>query len=164
MVEIAFTPAEQIAALPAGLMGDAAEAQLNRTWVAMTLAQRGAGQATSSWSYPIPAGLDLRATDMLGNRRITPNVWCGVIDNTAPRLVITATPAGATYVDAASNTTRYAVQFLCAAQDHNLSEPSFICPGEGLAEPVRSFENNPALQQLFPDLTIRSGLAVSYTM
>jgi hypothetical protein len=169
-LEIAFTPIEQIAALPAGVMGDQAEAQLNRTWVAVTLAQRGAGVAASSWSYQIPAGLegeyqlDFRATDMLGNRRITPNLWRGVIDTTAPRLVMTGTPTGATFEDAATNTTRYAVQFLCAAQDRNLSEPSFTCPGEGLAEPVRSFENNPALQQLFPDLTTRSGLAISYTV
>ena len=168
-VEIAFTPAEQIAALPAGLIGDAAETQLTRTWVAVTLVQRGAGVATSRWSYPIPAGLegeyqiDFRSTDMLGNRRITPNVWRGMIDTTDPRLVMTAAATGASFIDS-SGVRRYEVRFVCAAVDRNLDEATFVCLGEGQAEPTRTFADIPGLQSLFPDLTIRNGLAISYTL
>ncbi|MCX6047063.1 MAG: Ig-like domain-containing protein, partial [Chloroflexi bacterium] len=168
-VEIAFTPAEQIAALPAGLIGDAAEAQLNRTWVAVTLAQRGAGVATSGWRYQLPAGLegeyqiDFRSTDMLGNRRITPNNWRGMIDTSDPRLVMTAEMTGASFVDN-SGVRHDEVHFLCAAVDRNLDAATFTCPGEGQAEPIRTFADIPGLQSLFPDLTIRNGLAISYTL
>jgi hypothetical protein len=169
-MEIAFTPIEQIAALPADLTADEAEALLNRTWLPVTLAQRGPGQATSTWSAAVPAGLegeyqiDVRATDMLGNRQITANLWRGVIDNSAPRVVMTATATGATYVNPATNSQHYEIRYLCAATDRNLDETTFVCPGKGLQPPVRSFENNPALQAIFPDRTIRSGLAISYTL
>src|SRR5690606_10252 len=95
-LEIAFTPVEQIAALPPGLMGEQAEAQLNRVWTPVTLAQRGPGVAATAWSYAIPLGLedlyqiDLRGTDMLGNVAISSNLWRGMIDTTNPRMVMTA--------------------------------------------------------------------------
>ncbi len=169
-VEIAFTPIEQIAALPAGLTSEQAEPLLNRTWTPVTLAQRGAGVATTTWRFPVPTGLensyqiDLRGYDLLGNRAISSNLWRGTIDTRDPRVVMRATATGATYTDTADDTLRHAVQFVCAVQDRNLDESSFVCPGQGLAEPVRSFENNAALQALFPDLTLRTGLAISYTL
>lgn len=168
-LEIAFTPVEQIAALPAGLTAAEAEAQLNRTWAPVNLAQRGPGVATTSWSYPIPGGLenlyqiDLRATDMLGNVAISTNLWRGMIDTTNPRVVMTATPTGASYLDA-SGQRRQAIRYLCAAVDRNLDAATFACPGAGLAEPTRTFAVIPELQTLFPDLTIRNGLALSYTL
>jgi hypothetical protein len=168
-LEIAFTPVEQIAALPAGLTGEQAEAQLNRVWLPVTLAQRGAGVAATTWSFQIPLGLenlyqiDLRGRDMLGNVAISANLWRGMIDTADPRTVMTATPTGASYLDA-GNQRRYAVQFLCAAVDRNLKAATVDCPGKGSAEPTRSFTKIPALQTLFPDLTIRSGLAFSYTL
>ncbi|MCB9126113.1 MAG: cadherin-like domain-containing protein, partial [Caldilineaceae bacterium] len=167
-LEIAFTPVEQIAALPAGLTGAEAEAQLNRQWTPVTLAQRGPGVSATSWSYAIPVGLedlyqiDLRGTDMLGNVAISANLWRGMIDTFNPRVVMTATATGASYRDAGGQV-RYAVRYLCAAVDRNLDEATFTCPGEGAAEAVRSFAVNPELQALFPDLTIRNGLAISYT-
>jgi len=169
-LEIAFTPIEQVAALPGDSTSTAAEALLNRTWRAVTLAQRGAGIATTNWSFPIPADLensyqiDLRGTDMLGNISITASIWRGIIDTTNPRVVMTAAASGASYFDVASNQPLYAIRFVCAAQDRNLDETGFTCPGEGLAEPVRTFDNQPVLQNLFPDLTIRRGLAISYTL
>lgn len=167
-LEIAFTPVDQIATLPPGLTSAEAEAQLNRTWAPVSLVARGAGVATTTWSFPIPAGLeniyqiDLRATDMLGNVLISSGVWRGMIDTLDPRVVMTATATGASYLDA-TQTHRYEVRYLCAAADRNLNEASFTCPGKGVAEPVRSFTNLPALQTLFPDLTLRTGLAISYT-
>ena len=168
--EIAFTPVEQIAALPANLTSTEAEARLNRTWTPVTLAQRGAGVAQTTWSFAIPANLenvyqiDVRGTDMLGNVSISANLWRGMIDTRDPRVVMNATATGNSYVNTADNTQRYEIRFVCGAQDRNLNENSFVCPGEGLAEAVRSFDNNPALQALFPDLTLRTGLAISYTL
>jgi len=168
-LEIAFTPIEQVAALPGDSTSTAAEALLNRTWRAVTLAQRGAGITTTNWSFPIPADLensyqiDLRGTDMLGNISITASIWRGIIDTTNPRVVMTAAASGASYFDVASNQPLYEIRFVCGAQDRNLDETGFTCPGEGLAEPVRTFANQPVLQNLFPDLTIRRGLAISYT-
>ena len=169
-LEIAFTPIEQIAALPVGLTSDQAEAQLNRQWLPVTLAQRGAGVTQTTWSGAIPTGLensyqiDLRGTDLLGNVSINSGAWRGIIDTRAPRVVMTATATGATYVNTADNTQRYEVRFVCAAQDRNLNEAAFACPGKGLVEPVRSFDSISALQALFPDLTLRTGLAISYTL
>ena len=169
-LEIAFTPVEQVAALPAGLTSEQAEAQLNRTWTPVTLAQRGAGVATTTWSAAIPAGLenvyqiDLRGTDMLGNVAISAGLWRGAIDTLNPRVVMTATATGVTYINPADDTQLHEVRFVCAAQDRNLAEATFVCPGQGLVEPVRSFDHYPSLQALFPDLTIRSGLALSYTL
>ncbi|MBX3010129.1 MAG: hypothetical protein KF832_01435 [Caldilineaceae bacterium] len=169
-LEIAFTPVEQIAALPAGLTSEEAEAQLNRLWTPVALAQRGAGVATTTWSYQIPLGLenlyqlDLRGTDLLGNVAIRANLWRGTIDTTDPRVVMTATATGASYVDGASQQRRYAIRFVCAALDRHLNEASFDCPGKNVAVPTRSFATIPQLQALFPDLTIRNGLAISYTL
>jgi hypothetical protein len=168
-LEIAFTPVEQVAKLPPGVTGEAADALLNRAWRAAVLAQRGAGVSQTTWSYQVPRGLenlfqmDLRATDMLGNVAISTNLWRGEIDTTNPRMVMTAQATGASYLDAGSRRL-YAVRFLCAAADRNLNEASFQCPGRAVAEPVRSFSSIPELQTLFPDLTLRTGLAISYTL
>jgi hypothetical protein len=169
-LEIAFTPVEQLAALPPNITSDQAEALLNRTWLPVTLAQRGPGVATSTWSFQIPAGLegeyqiDLRARDLLGNVAIGANQWRGIIDTQAPRVVMTAVTSGVSFFNNADNTQRYEIRFVCAAVDRYLYEESFECPGEGLQPLIRSFENNPAMQALFPDRTIRNGLAISYTL
>lgn len=168
-LEVAFTPVEQIAALPAGLTSDQAEAQLNRTWTPVTLAQRGAGVTTTTWSFAVPIGLeniyqiDLRSTDMLGNVLITAELWRGMIDTTDPRVVMTAATAPASYIDR-TNGRRQRTAYVCAAVDRNLDEQTFACPGQAVAEPVRSFTTIPALQTLFPDLALRTGLAISYTL
>ena len=165
--EIAYTPIEQLAALPAGLTSDQAEALLNRTWAPVTLANRGA--ATSTWSVQIPADLennyqvDMRGIDLLGNVAISSNLWRGMIDTTNPRVLMTATNTGISYFDAASNQRLYAIRFLCAAVDRNLDQKAFACPGAGIAQATRTFTGTQALQTLFPDLTIVNGLAISYT-
>lgn len=144
-------------------------AAADRQWAPATLAQRGAGVANTTWSLPIPAGLegayqlDLRARDMLGNRSVTPKLWRGVIDTRAPQVTLTARPTGAVYFDTAASTYRAAVTYLCAAQDQYLDDASLACPGANLPPPTRSFENDPIIQGLFPDLTVRSGLATTYT-
>jgi Ca2+-binding RTX toxin-like protein len=169
-LEIAFTPVEQIAALPAGLLADQADALLHRTWLPATVARRGQGVGSSTWSVQVPAGLedeyqiDLRGTDMLGNVLLTSGVWRGVIDTQAPRVAFTATPTGASYFDAASQTQRSATTYVCAATDRYLSAAAFVCPGEALQPPPRIYDNAPVLQRLFPDRTIRSGLVISYTL
>ncbi len=166
-VEAAFVNIEAIAALSTDISPAQADAQINRNWLPVTLAQPGA--ATSAWSLAIPAELegeyqiDLRASDSLGNLQRSDNVWRGIIDTRDPRVVMSATATGSTYVDPADNSDRYEIQFVCAVEDRYLDKESFICPGESLAEKVRSFEINPDLQTLFPDLTLLSGLAISYT-
>lgn len=127
------------------------------------------GAASSAWSFQIPAGLediyqiDLRGTDRLGNVAISSNVWRGSIDTRDPRMVMSATNTGASYVDASINQRRYAIRFLCAAVDRNLNPRSFSCPGAGVAEAVRTFTGTAALQALFPDLTIVNGMALLWS-
>jgi len=52
------------------------------------------GSANRRWSATLPPlegvyRLDMRTTDALGNSQMTPNVWRGPIDNSAPRLAYT---------------------------------------------------------------------------
>jgi hypothetical protein len=145
-------------------------AAADRQWTPATLTQRGAGIAATTWSIAIPAGLEgqyqinLRSSDMLANRAITPNVWRGTIDTLAPRVVLTANPTGAIYFDPTSNKYRAAVSYVCGAQDMHLNGQGFNCPGNNLPAPSSSFSNDPVLKGLFPDITIRSGLVISYTL
>lgn len=169
-LEIAFTPVEQIAALPGDITSDEAEALLNRDWHPATLAQRGAGVSTSSWRFAVPPGLedlyqiDLRGTDLVGNRSLSVNVWRGIIDTQAPRVAISASATGASYFDATSNAQMHEIALTCAAVDRHLSDTDFACPGNALQPPTRAFDNNPDVQALFPDLTIRNGLSNAWTI
>jgi hypothetical protein len=144
-------------------------AAADRQWFPAVLAQRGAGATDTTWSLPVPAGLegefqlDLRSRDMLGNRVITPKLWRGVVDTLAPRVALTAQPTGALFFDPAANGYRGGVRYVCGAQDRYLSEASFSCPGANLPPPTRSFADDPIFQGVFPDLTVRNGLARTYT-
>lgn len=163
-LEVAFVSVEQIAALPADISAAEADALLNRTWLAATVAQPGA--STSAWTLSIPAGLegeyqiDLRGTDTLGNVLRSDNIWRGVIDTLAPRLVVTGTRGANSWFDYNSGLQMYDLAFTCTATDRYLNEATFTCPAGG-ATPVRTFDTNPVLQALFPDRTIRNGLTVS---
>ncbi len=140
-----------------------------RPWLPASLAQRGAGIAKSTWSLNVPAGLegqyqlDIRTTDMLGNRRVLPNHWRGIIDTTPPRVLLTAVDTTANYLDPQANVRYFAVDYTCAAEDRHLDETRFDCPGDQLPPPTRSFDQSSILQRIFPDLTIRNGLAITYT-
>ena len=169
-LQIAFTPVGRIAALPNDISSDQADALLNRVWLTPTLAQRGAGITQTTWQIQIPAGLedmiqiDLRGTDMLGNRLMSSNAWRGVIDTLAPRVIITSTPTGASYFDMAAGIRRYQYQYTCTALDRYLSNANFNCLSNSFRPPTRVFDSDPAVQALFPDLTIRSGLANTFTV
>jgi hypothetical protein len=162
-LEVAFLSVEQIATLPTDISADEADAQLNRTWLPANVAQRGA--AVSAWTLQIPAGLegeyqiDLRGADMLGNILRSDNVWRGVIDTLAPRVVVTGTRGATSWFDPNSGQQMYDLNFTCAVSDRYLNETTFSCPAGGA--PVRRFDNNPDLQALFPDRTIVNGLTVT---
>ncbi|MCB0144559.1 MAG: hypothetical protein KDE50_32055 [Caldilineaceae bacterium] len=141
----------------------------NDQWLTATISATNAYPVFSNWHIQVPEGLeglyqlDLKTTDNLGNVNLIDNVWRGIIDTKAPRVTLRALPTGATYFDPVSVEQRYAVTFICAAQDRFLHDSTFICPGASHPPATRSFELDPALQSLFPDLTIRDQLAVSYT-
>jgi Ca2+-binding RTX toxin-like protein len=135
-------------------------------WAPASLAPAGAGVA--AWSAAIPGGLedeyqiDLRASDALGNRAPTPNVWHGVIDTLAPRVTIEAAPTGAQYFDPLLKQTFSQVRYECAAHDRHLDGASFRCAGSSYLQAEREFDADPSLRGLFPDLTLRSGLSLSF--
>lgn len=163
-LEVALVSVEQIAALPTDISADQADAQLNRTWLLATVAQRGAG--VSSWSIQLPAGLegeyqiDLRATDLLGNVLRSDSAWRGVIDTLAPRVVVTGSRSSYSWLDPNTGVPQYNLVFTCTATDRYLDETTFGCPANG-ATPVRTFDADLVLQALFPDRTIRNGLTVN---
>lgn len=98
----------------------------SRVWNPATVARRGAGVLSSAWSFLLPADvegffqLDMRGTDVLGNRnddRVAWRVWRGEIDTRSPqvsvRLVSGSPPLASTYE--------------CQAQDLNLVADSLQC-------------------------------------
>jgi hypothetical protein len=98
-------------------------------WYTATLTN--AGSITSSWSVPVPAGLegvyqiDVRGGDLLGNRNDDTNSWPqwqGTIDTLAPRLVLTATHRGN------QNAAQTLLQGSAADSFLTTDHFSFICP------------------------------------
>ena len=140
----------------------------DRMWYPAELVERGAGVAETTWGLASPTGLegvyqiDLRPWDVLGNHQVRANAWRGTIDTLAPRVRLTADPTGAFYVDQATGETRVGVRYQCAAVDTYLDGSTFQCPGGNLPPATRSFDDDPILRTLFPDLTLRDGLAVSW--
>ncbi len=169
-LEIAFTPVSQVGALDSGTFTGDAEPQLDRDWYPVSLTQRGAGVATSAWSFTLPAGLedlyqiDMRGTDMLGNVHVSANLWRGPIDTLAPRVAISATATGASYFDPATNQQMHEIRFTCGVVDRYLSDESFDCSGNSVQAPTLTFADDPIMQALFPDLTILEGLSNSWTV
>jgi hypothetical protein len=161
-LEVAFVTVNQIAALPTDISAAQADAQLNRTWLPATVTQRGA--VVSTWSLPLPFPLeneyqiDLRATDKLGNVLRSDNAWRGIIDTVAPRMAVDAAK-GPPWFNATLGRTMFDLSLRCGAVDRYIKEDTFQCPAGGA--PVRTIDNDPNLQALFPDRTIVSGLSNS---
>jgi VCBS repeat-containing protein len=167
--EVSYVPLEQIAALPSDVSNDQAQTLLDangRVWLPATVAQVG---ALTTWSAQIPTNLegeyqlDMRVRDMLGNSRTSPNLWRGIIDTRAPHVVITAQFTGASYVDAAANVQRYEFVYTCSAEDRYLVEQDFACEGKNFQQMERTFDQNAAVQALFPDLTILNSVTITYS-
>ena len=169
-LEVAFTIVGKIAALPTDITSDQADAQLNRTWLPATLAQRGVGVTETTWSVQVPAGLedmvqiDVRGRDTLGNRLATSSIWRGIIDNVAPRVAMTASTTGNSYRDRITKQRYYETTYTCAAVDQYLDDATFSCAGNASQPPTRVFTAPAAMQALFPDLTIRVGMFNTYTL
>lgn len=147
----------------------ALKTSVDRDWHAATLAQQGQGVLNTNFEMPVPASLegqyqlDLRATDTLGNRLSSPAAWRGIIDTLAPRITVQGRFTGKSYFDANSNATRNEIAYVCAAEDRFLDEATFACCGNSITPPARTFENDPIIAGLFPDLVIRDSLVNSYT-
>ena len=165
-LEINFQSVEEVAVISADTAVSQALSQVS--WTPISLDTSGAGVASSTWSFAIPAGMEseyqmnLRSTDTQGNVRLHPNVWRGIIDTTAPRVSIVVTATGASYFDEPSDSDRYEFEYQCLAEDRYLSEPTFACPGDAIQEPVRSFNIDPLVQAIFPDRTILYQLENTY--
>ena len=123
------------------------------------------------WQYQLPNTLegiyqiDLDAADsFLDNHRLNNYAWRGVIDMVNPRVTLTGRATGQSYLDTATNTTRYEIAYTCRAVDFQLDEASFNCAGNGQRSPVQGFNNDPILQAQFPDLTLLNTLVNTYTV
>jgi len=85
-------------------------------WRTATLAR--AGNVSTPWQVPAPTDLEgiydisLRVADTLGNQRILPGIWTGVIDTQAPQIALRGTTAG---------------QQECLVTDFSLSKSTFVC-------------------------------------
>jgi subtilisin-like proprotein convertase family protein len=98
-------------------------------WREVPLDQPGA--QLSAWSYRVPEGIegphiiDLRTSDQFGRTAIIPNVWSGEVDTWAPRLSLST--YSRSHIWGYSERTKY--YYECDAQDYNLTDPDFQCPG-----------------------------------
>ncbi|MCP4686377.1 MAG: LamG domain-containing protein, partial [bacterium] len=94
-------------------------------WDEVTL-QGTSGDNFSTWSYPVPDGLEglyqvsLRGADMFSNTLGSRLVWAGTVDNTAPRISLSAQHEGI------SSTAQTTYDF--SIQDFFLSEENLALP------------------------------------
>ncbi len=104
-------------------------------WQPVELAQAGPGITRTTWTYPVPAGMegiyqiDLRGRDSLGNRnarRANWPQWQGEIDTRVPRVDAGYAPYGE------GPTARTA--YTCTVEDLNLDEATWQCPCQVLPE------------------------------
>jgi len=161
-VDVSLTPLENVV--------DPTFDPANRTWLPATLAAADGTAVSTSWTLPVPPGveghfqLDLRSRDSAGNEQVTDRVWSGIIDTRAPRLTLTVTPTGKVRPRA----NRYEIGYVCAADDLFLDVKQFNCPGATLQPSVREFlEPSPlrdALEAIFPDAPVLTRLSSSYAM
>ena len=130
-----------------------------RSWMSANL-DRG------EWSVQIGPGwagdlyqLDVRVADRVGNVRVIPGVWRGVIDSAAPVLTLDVMSTGNTNSTGAK---QYTVT--CSATDFSLDPATFSCPGA--STPTRQYSAVPAgiLTNLFPNQVRISGLTAQGTV
>jgi len=159
---------DQVAVWKRALIDEEVQSLLRNADLAWQPAALTPTSAGASWRASIPDGvedefqIDLRATDTLGNRDLTPNLWHGIIDTLAPRVTIAASATAEQFYDTGRNQTRYEIAYACVAVDRHLSGASFGCAGNTFQPPERSFDDDPSLRGLFPDLTVRSGLSIAF--
>ena len=162
-LEISLTPLATLLALPDGATID--DLPEPPTWSPVDLAESGPGVTETSWTFDIVGDyedsyqVDLRTTDAVGNQAVRPNVWRGVIDTTAPRLVLSAEPTGATHTGG----TRFEVGYECVATDLFLDPDSFDCDGGSAAPPIMIHQDDAAVQAEFPDLPLLEQMATAFT-
>jgi hypothetical protein len=119
------------------------------------------------WSLALPPDLegvyqvDLRTEDGFPNEPLYANVWRGSIDTLAPRVELTADPTGSFYIDRSTGASYASYRYHCKAEDAYLD--TLACPGQDLPPAGRTFEDDPTLQALFPDLAQRNGSSVDWT-
>ncbi|MFL7810682.1 MAG: LamG-like jellyroll fold domain-containing protein, partial [Anaerolineae bacterium] len=98
-------------------------------WREVPLDQPGA--RLSAWSYQVPEGIegphiiDLRTSDQFGRTSIIPNVWSGEVDTWAPRLDLYTWSYSYTF----GLSLRTVYHYRCTANDYNLTDQGFECPG-----------------------------------
>jgi hypothetical protein len=157
-LEIAFTPAGQTPG----------------AWANTTLAQSGEGVTTTTWSHPVPAGLEgtyqinLRGTDTRNNRnddQATWNRWRGEIDTLAPRATITVTYRG--------NGSAAQTVYQGWAEDMNLTTANFQFPCALQAADRQYYDdtwwnqttsNTPRLYRLTPACIVNGYQAITPTL
>lgn len=133
-------------------------------WRPATLAQPNAQSTT--WTIQTPSDLegqyqlDLRATDIAGNRAVSGYAWRGVIDTLAPRLSAGGEATDNQYVDPATGATQYEVSYSVTARDRHVDLTSFTSPCTGVM-PQPDFAPDADMAGLFPDLTVITGQFVS---
>ena len=125
---------------------------------------------SATWQYPLPATLeglyqiDLAGWDNKSNVRPINAAWRGVIDTMNPRVTLSGQATGQSYLDTATNTTRYEIIYTCRATDFQLDKASFSCAGNSQRPPVQGFSSDPILQAQFPDFTLLNTLVNTYTV
>lgn len=151
-------------------------ANVDTPWHPATLSPSNAATGTSTlpdatdevmaWRMQIPEGLegqhqiDLRTTDAMGNQQVRTYAWRGVIDTRPPRLTLEARLTGVQYTDA-SGTIQHEIAYDYTAIDRHLDETTFSGPCDGASITTPDFMRSAAMEELFPDLTMRDTLRAS---
>ncbi|MEM7028170.1 MAG: LamG-like jellyroll fold domain-containing protein [Chloroflexota bacterium] len=134
---------------------------LGPVWSAIALDQP--GQLQSTWSYTVPQGLEgsyslhLRATDKLGHSKVWPNMWHGLVDTQAPRMVAreATSPNLFTYTVSITDThlAPHDFQTACGANRYDqiaYFEPDWVKQIANKAHQARVSDNKPTKPQKTP--------------
>ena len=128
------------------------------------------GHCQRHMALAVPAGLegiyqiDLRGYDFAGNRQLDSGAWRGIADGVAPRVTFTGAATGQSFLDANTNTRQYEMRYTCRAEDWQLNEATFDCPGNSQQTPTRGFNTDPALLAQFPSLSVLNAMTNTYTV
>ncbi|MCP4164656.1 MAG: LamG domain-containing protein [Chloroflexi bacterium] len=129
------------------------------------------GDNSADWQITVPSGemdglegfhqLDLFATDSFGNRRRLTNLWRGIIDTLPPRVAFMGGATGQFYFHETTGDPVVDIGYEFEAEDLHLDIEQFqsLCTGRGEIE--RGYLDEPWVEELFPDLTMRDSLALA---
>ena len=127
------------------------------------------GEGSANWQVAVPSGkdnglegfhqLDLLVTDNYGNTKRLGNLWRGIIDTLPPRVTFSGDATTNFYLDDASGDPVYDIVYSLEAEDLHLDIEGFQVLCNDRSQAARDYLDEPWVEELFPDMTMRNRLS-----